>query len=121
MEVNPGIVLISLKNICSPLLHTKKSTLTPQSIKKCVAKYFGYKSSDLESKKRNQSISFPRQIAIYLIRENTNSSYPQIGEMFGGRNHSTILHSYNNISKAVLKDENLRNTIDNIMEILQNS
>ena len=41
--------------------------------------------------------------------------------MFGGRNHSTILHSYNNISKAVSKDENLRNTIDNIIEILHNS
>lgn len=109
------------KKVLTDIFDTKKTTLTPQSIKKCVAKYFGFKSSDLESKKRNQSISFPRQIAIYLIRENTNSSYPQIGEMFGGRNHSTILHSYNNISKAVSKDDNLRNTIDNIMEILHNS
>ena len=57
--------------------------------------------SDLKSKKRNKSIAIPRQIAMYLIRENTSSSLPEIGRAFGNKDHSTVLHSCRKV-KALL-------------------
>ncbi len=117
IEMNPEMA----KKVLTDIFDTKKSILTPDSIKKCVAKYFGLKSSDLESPKRSKNISFPRQIAIYMIRENTESSFPELGRLFGGRDHTTVRHSYEKMKKDILKNEPLRNTVNKIMEILQKS
>ncbi len=96
--------------------NTKSKEITPDSIKKAVAKYYGVRVSDMESEKRSKNIAFPRQIAIYLIREHTNYSLPQMGKLFGGRDHTTIRHSYEKISDEIKKDRGLQETVDMIYQ-----
>ena len=75
---------------------------------------------DLKGKKRSKSIAFPRQIAIYLCRTLTNESFPRIGGYFGGRDHSTIMHSYDKISVDIKKNEQVKEIIKDIKKTLSN-
>ena len=85
-------------------------------IESIVASHFGITVEDLHSKKRTRTIAFPRQIAMYLCRELTDTSLPRIGEFFGGRDHTTVLHACDKISKE--KDENpkLGRTVTELIE-----
>ncbi|MBR0456331.1 MAG: chromosomal replication initiator protein DnaA [Firmicutes bacterium] len=90
-----------------------------ESIKKAVCKKYNIKIADIESKKRNREFSHPRQIAMYLCRELTNLSLPKIGESFGGRDHTTVLHACDKIGKQVKLDPTLFEDIRNLKEDLQ--
>lgn len=81
-------------------------------IQKVVANYFKITIDDLKSKKRNASIAFPRQIAMYLCRKLTDESFPKIGIDFGGKDHSTVIHSCEKIEKDLKTNKNLASTID---------
>ncbi|MCF0150223.1 MAG: chromosomal replication initiator protein DnaA, partial [Firmicutes bacterium] len=107
-----------VRTVLSEVYHTRSSEITPEAIKSCVADYFGVKVSDLEGSTHARSVAYPRQIAIYLIREKTNISLPKIGELFGGRDHSTILYSYTKVKKDIKKTPELQKTIDNIEKLL---
>ena len=85
-------------------------------IQKAVANYFKITVDDLKSKKRNSSINYPRQVAIYLSREYTTESYPKIGLVFGNRNHSTIIHSYDKIKSDLKENKQLEEIIKEIKE-----
>lgn len=85
-----------------------------------VSDYFHIKVEDLKGKKRSKSIAFPRQIAIYLCRTLTNESFPRIGGYFGGRDHSTIMHSYDKISVDIKKNEQVKEIIKDIKKTLSN-
>ena len=102
------------KMVLTDIFNTKTREITPDTIKKTVAKYFGVKVSDMESEKRSKNVAFPRQVAIYLIREHTNYSLPQMGKLFGGRDHTTIRHSYEKILEELKTDRDLQDTIDTI-------
>ncbi len=106
------------KSVLTEVFNTKTKELTPSFIKETVAKYFGIKISEMESQKRTRSIAYPRQIAIYLIRKNTNYSLPNIGEFFGGRDHTTILHSYEKINEEIKTNQEVKNTVENIARLL---
>ena len=106
------------KMVLTDIFNAKAKEITPDAIKKAVSKYFGVKISDMESEKRAKNIAFPRQVAIYLIREYTNYSLPQMGKLFGGRDHTTIRHSYEKIAEEIKNDDQLRATIDTIFEQL---
>ncbi len=67
-------------------------------------------------KKRTRSIAFPRQIAMYMSRELTDLSFPQIGNRFGGRDHSTVLHGYDKIQQKIKEDISFNKTIKEIIE-----
>ncbi len=97
----------ALKSIITP----RNVKLTIASIKGAVAQYFSLKPADLASKNRSKNISFPRQIAMYLCRKHTTSSYPEIGLSFGGRDHSSVIHSANVVSAKLSQDESLRDLI----------
>ncbi|NLU50564.1 MAG: chromosomal replication initiator protein DnaA [Syntrophomonadaceae bacterium] len=86
-------------------------TITIQAIKETVAEYFGIKVEELDSKRRTRHLVFPRQIAMYLAREMTQSSLPQIGEEFGGRDHTTALHAYEKIASNLKTDSSLHRII----------
>ena len=108
------------KRVLTDIFDTPKTReITPETIKKAVAKYYGIKVSDMESEKRSRNIAYPRQIAIYIIRENTNYSLPQIGKLFGGRDHTTIRHSYEKLCEEIKKDKDLRSAVENIMATLE--
>ena len=68
----------------------------------------------MKGKNRNNSVNFPRQIAIYLCRELTNESFPKIGSYFGGRNHSTIISADNKIRKELNNNDDLKEVIKNL-------
>ena len=97
----------------------KTRTITYEGIIKVVADHYNVKQDELFNKKRTQNIAFPRQVAMYLCRELADLSYPRIGELFGGRDHTTVIHAYENISN--FKNSNLafQNELQEIIEILR--
>ncbi len=83
----------------------KTRTISYEGIIKVVADHYNVKQDELFNKKRTQNIAFPRQVAMYLCRELADLSYPRIGELFGGRDHTTVIHAYEKISN--FKNSNL--------------
>lgn len=106
------------KSVLNEVFTIKKKELTPSFIKKTVSDFFGVKISDMESGKRARNFTYPRHIAIYLIREKTNYSLPKIGDEFGSRDHSTISYAYEKICDEIEKNAELRSTIQNIERLL---
>lgn len=97
----------------------KTRTITYEGIIKVVADHYNVKQDELFNKKRTQNIAFPRQVAMYLCRELADLSYPRIGELFGGRDHTTVIHAYEKISN--FKNSNLafQKELQEIIEILR--
>ena len=79
------------------LLSIQNRQISVENIQKTVADYYKIKVADMYSKKRPASIARPRQIAMYLAKELTQKSLPEIGELFGGRDHTTVLHAVRKI------------------------
>lgn len=88
-------------------------------IQQAVSQYYRLRVEDLKSKKRTKSIAFPRQIAMYLSRELTDHSLPKIGEDFGGRDHTTVIHAYDKITKALQVDADLKQAIEEIQKRME--
>lgn len=74
----------------------------------------------MRSKKRTRAVTFPRQIAMYLARELTDSSLPRIGEEFGGRDHTTVLHAYDKIQRMLQNNPSLQREISQLSQELRN-
>lgn len=87
-------------------------------IQRVVCDYFKVNIDDLKGKKRNQTINYPRQVAIYLCRQMTTESFPKIGSYFGGRDHSTIISAYQKIESEISKNEQLKEIIDELTKDL---
>ncbi len=90
-------------------------------IKDIIVDYYNLKDEDMTSKKRTQKIAFPRQIAMYLSRELTDLSLPHIGDEFGGRDHTTVIHAYNKIEQKIEEDSKFANVVDKIITRINNS
>lgn len=88
--------------------------ITPALIKKQVCKYFNIKQSDIESSKRSRNLAYPRQIAMYLCRELTELSLPKIGEQFGNKDHTTVLHACDKISGELASNNDLKQIIETL-------
>ncbi len=92
----------------------KPKVITAEYIQETVANFFHLKQEELKSSKRTRSISYPRQIAMYLCRKLTDLSLPKIGEKFGGRDHTTIIHGFEKISKELQTDVELSQIINEL-------
>ena len=90
------------------------------TIQEIVAKYFNIPTSDMKKKKRSKSVAFPRQVAMYLSRTLTNSSLPEIGANFGGRDHTTVIHACSKIKDLKEKDLNFNAQLEEIINKLKN-
>lgn len=110
-EIDNNLALEVLKDLTA----TQTLPITIERIQEKVAAYFGLRIEDLKAKKRTRSLAFPRQIAMYLCRELTDFSFPNIGEAFGGRDHTTVMHAYEKISKQNIEDQSLSKTIDTLI------
>jgi len=84
-------------------------------IQKKVSEYFNIKLSDLKGRRRNRAVAYPRQVAVYLARELTEYSLPELGEFFGGRDHTTILHAYEKILKDLKNNKSTKDLINRLM------
>ncbi len=111
---NREITMEFARETLKDLLAASERTITIDEIKREVATYFGIKVSELISKRRTQNLVYPRQLAMYLCRQLTASSLPVIGKMFGGRDHSTVIHSLNIIAEKKKTGVEVQNTIDTI-------
>lgn len=108
------------KSILKDILPDKKPVeITIPLIQQKVAGFYGIRVEDLKSKRRTRTVAFPRQVAMYICREMTENSLPQIGEQFGGRDHTTVLHAYEKISADIKNDTALALTIKNIIESIK--
>ncbi|MBM2812126.1 MAG: dnaA, partial [Chloroflexi bacterium] len=96
-------------------------SVAPESVVKAVCRAMGVTRQDLESKKRDRRVVVPRQIAMYLLRQETELSLSEVGALFGGRDHSTVLHSYEKVSQDVERNDRVRNTVRAIRELLAHS
>ncbi|MDD5946993.1 MAG: chromosomal replication initiator protein DnaA [Oscillospiraceae bacterium] len=94
--------------------------ITVEKIITEVANIYGVSPDDIRSNKRTSQISTARKVAVYLVREITQLPLQQIGQEFGGRDHSTIVYAVNNVNENLKKDENMRDTIDTITKIIRN-
>ena len=97
----------------------KTRTITFEGITKVVAEHYNIKRDELFNKKRTQNIAHPRQVAMYLCRELADLSYPKIGELFGGRDHTTVIHAYEKISKNKNTNLSLQKEIQEMVDILR--
>jgi chromosomal replication initiator protein len=95
-----------------------KKEISIEDVQKAVAEQFQMKVSDLKSKRRTKNLVFPRQIAMFLCRELTKASFPETGEAFGGKDHSTVIHSCKQIEKEKNKDIQLKRTLETLTKKL---
>lgn len=106
-----------LKDILPAQKQKQKDIVT---IQKVVAEYFSLKIEDFKGKRRTRNLSFPRQIAMYLSRELTDSSLPKIGDEFGGRDHTTVIHAYDKISELIKQSSVWDEKIKQIITLIEN-
>ena len=110
------ITLEMAKSVLRDLIGTKKKIVSMDDIQETVGARFHVKIADLKSRRRSKTLVHPRQIAMYLCRELTDSSYPEIGRQFGGKDHTTIIHACKQIIKAKDSDSSLSATLDSLRE-----
>ncbi|MGM9928785.1 MAG: chromosomal replication initiator protein DnaA [Bacillus sp. (in: firmicutes)] len=115
-DINADLAAEALKDI---IPSSKPKVITIYEIQKAVGEQFNVKLDDFKAKKRTKSVAFPRQIAMYLSRELTDSSLPKIGDEFGGRDHTTVIHAHEKISKLVQTDAQLQQHLKEINERLK--
>ena len=108
------------ENTINEFKAANEKVLSADFVKDTVAKYFNINKDDLSSNKRSNEIAFPRQIAMYLCREVANMSYPKIGEDFGNRDHSTVMHACKKIEKEVKEKNNTKLIVESVKNIIIN-
>ncbi|MCL6612513.1 MAG: chromosomal replication initiator protein DnaA [Peptococcaceae bacterium] len=117
-EINLSLAEYVLKDIFP---ESKPRPVTVQLIQEVVSSHFNIRTDDLKAKKRTRSVSFPRQIAMYLTRELTDLSLPKIGESYGGRDHTTVIHACDRIQTEMQLDPALEQTIKDLINKIKNS
>lgn len=111
-----AITLELAKNLLRDLIGDKKKVVAMDDIQEAVCTQFHVKLTELKSRRRSKTLVHPRQIAMYLCRELTDASYPEIGRQFGGKDHTTIIHACRQVAKAKETDTALQTTIETLKE-----
>jgi chromosomal replication initiator protein len=115
MPINIELASAVLSNV---MYNPKKRSITPQRIVRAVADYYGVNLDQLRSSKRDRAIVVPRQIAMFLIREETDISLLRIGAELGGRDHSTVLHACDKIARELSENDEMRREINAVREMI---
>ncbi|MFQ5596492.1 MAG: chromosomal replication initiator protein DnaA [Nitrospiria bacterium] len=107
------------KRVLRDTIQERKKVVTVDEVMKTVSERFQIKVMELKSKKRTKNLVTPRQIGMYLSRELTNLSYPEIGKAFGGKDHSTVIHACKQVEKEKKEDFNLKMTLESLSKRLK--
>ena len=118
--VGKKITLENTIDVLSDILRANNKLVTIEDIQKKVSEHFSVKMSEMFSARRSKSVVIPRQIAMYLSKELTNLSYPEIGRNFGGKDHTTIIHAAKKIDKLLNENSNISEDIRLLKSILSN-
>jgi chromosomal replication initiator protein len=113
------IDLALAKEVLKDTFSEEEKKITIDIIQQKAAEYFHINLSDMRTKKRSRSIAYPRQIAMYLVRSLTEHSLPEIGEFFGGRDHTTVMHAISKIDKELKTEVKTRRSIDDITALIK--
>ncbi len=103
------------------LTNTQSKSLTTKHIIESVSQFFDINIKDIIGKSRKKELVYPRQVIMYLMRKEINSSYPTIGQELGGRDHTTAMHAYNKIAKEIENNDKVRQDIDSIVQSIYNN
>ncbi len=113
--ITMDLVQEALKN----LLEQRKKVITVEEIQKNIAAFYSTKVSDMKSKKKNKAFIKPRHTAMFLTRQLTNLSLPEIGRHFGGRDHSTVLHAIHKVDNMAKNNQDFQDTLDRLIKELE--
>ena len=116
---NQDITLPVAKEALKDLIAVQNRQISIENIQKTVADYYKIKTSDMHSKKRSRIVARPRQVAMYLAKELTQLSLPEIGANFGGRDHTTILHGCRQITKLKDTIPELNHDVNVLLQVLR--
>jgi chromosomal replication initiator protein len=112
IEINLATAQQVLKNI----IQTQEKKVTIEQIQKRVGEHFGLRAQDLKIRSNSKVIAFPRQVAMFLIKQLISASLPEIGKQFGGKHHTTVLHSISKIETLCRTDKDLDRTIHKLLD-----
>jgi len=107
------------KNVLREQLHVVVRSITIEDIQKKIADYYGIAPKEMKSNKRSRNIAFPRQVAMYITKELTQSSLPEIGSSFGGRDHTTVLYAHRKIDAQRKEDRAFDDEISHLLNTLR--
>jgi chromosomal replication initiator protein len=116
-DISVHLTAEALKDI---IPSNRPKVITIQDIQQRVGEFYGMRLEDFKARKRTKAVAFPRQIAMYLSRELTDYSLPKIGEAFGGRDHTTVIHAHDKITTALQQDQELFKIIHSITAKIKN-
>ncbi len=117
-----AITSILTEEVLRELLPTARGKpITIHAIQRAVAEYFDIRVEEMRAKRRTKAVAFPRQVAMYLARELTDASLPHIGQEFGGRDHTTVMHACDRVREALQRDAHLTASVKRLMDRLQQS
>lgn len=116
-DVTAHLAAEALKDI---IPSSRPRIITIQDIQQRVGEYYNLKMEDFKARKRTKAIAFPRQVAMYLSRELTDYSLPKIGEAFGGRDHTTVIHAHEKITHSLKVDPELSKVVHSLTEKIKN-
>jgi chromosomal replication initiator protein len=102
------------KELLRNTLKGAQREITVENIQKTICDYYNIRLGDLKAKRRTQNIALPRQVAMYLCRKYTETSFPAIGDKFGGRDHSTVIHASKTIERKIKEDPHMQKTIEKL-------
>jgi len=113
---NSPITLPMAQQVLKHMAHAPEKRITIESIIKAVADRFSLQPAQLKQKTNERKISYPRQIAMYIAKELTQASLPEIGRAFSGKHHTTVLHSVTKIEELRQRDQNLNSLIHSLID-----
>ena len=114
-EMNVGLARTALRGMLGRQPRNRGPVLSPERIRELVARRWRVRPDALESKRRTKDLTVPRQVAMYLIKETLGISLVQIGELFGGRDHSTVIHSIRKVEEEMARDESFRREVQDVL------
>ena len=117
-EAKSSITIDFVREALRDLLALQEKLVTIDNIQKTVAEYYKIKVADLLSKRRSRSVARPRQMAMALAKELTNHSLPEIGDAFGGRDHTTVLHACRKIEQLREESHDIKEDFSNLIRTL---
>jgi len=113
------ISLATAQQVLRNIIASQEKRVTIDLIQKRVSEHFNLREQDLKVRSNTRAIAFPRQVAMYIVKQLTTASLPEIGRQFGGKHHTTVLHSINKIEEMRRSDKELNRTITRLMDALQ--
>jgi len=102
------------KEVLRNTLKGPQHEITVEGIQKTICDFYNIKLGDLKAKRRTKNIAIPRQVAMYLCRKYTETSFPAIGDKFGGRDHSTVIHASKTVERKLKEDPYMQTTIEKL-------